>query len=75
MTTIFQEVGSIEKVRQAIAFMQNGGMIIVTDDASRENEGDLIMPAQTITGRDTNFMIRHAGGLSVRPFPKPMRIA
>ncbi len=70
MTTIFQEVGSIEKVRQAIAFMQNGGMIIVTDDASRENEGDLIMPAQTITGRDTNFMIRHAGGLICAPISK-----
>lgn len=70
MTTIFQEYGSIEKVRHAIEFMQKGGMIIVTDDASRENEGDLIMPAETVTAKETNFMIRHAGGLICAPISK-----
>ena len=67
MTTVFQERGSIEKVRDAIEFMQKGGMIIVTDDASRENEGDIIMPAETVTAKETNFMIRHAGGLICAP--------
>lgn len=67
MATIFQEVGSVAKVREAIEFMKKGGMIIVTDDASRENEGDLIMPAETVTPEDTNFMIRHAGGLICAP--------
>lgn len=70
MTTVFQERGSIEKVRDSIEFMQQGGMIIVTDDASRENEGDLIMPAETVTVKETNFMIRHAGGLICAPISK-----
>ncbi|MHC5225420.1 3,4-dihydroxy-2-butanone-4-phosphate synthase [Ignatzschineria sp. LJL83] len=70
MTTIFQEYGSIERVIQAIDFMKKGGMIIITDDASRENEGDLVMPAETITAKDTNFMIRQAGGLICAPISK-----
>lgn len=70
MTTVFQERGSIEKVREALDFMKKGGMIIVTDDASRENEGDLIAPAETITAAQTNFMIRHAGGLICAPISK-----
>ncbi len=38
-------------------------MIILTDDASRENEGDLIFPAETITPDIMNFMIRHGSGI------------
>lgn len=64
------EYGSIEKVRRALAFMQQGGMIIVTDDASRENEGDLIMPAEIATPQDINFMIHKAGGLVCSPISK-----
>ena len=70
MTTTFQEYGSIERVIQAIDFIKKGGMVIITDDASRENEGDLVMPAETITAKDTNFMIRQAGGLICAPISK-----
>ncbi len=61
------ELGSIEKVQQAIDALKRGEMIIIIDDASRENEGDLVMPAELITPEDTNFMIRHAGGLICAP--------
>lgn len=69
-TTVFQEYGSIERVIQAIDVLKKGGMIIITDDASRENEGDLIMPVETVTAKETNFMIRQAGGLICAPISK-----
>lgn len=38
-------------------------MIIVVDDEDRENEGDLIMPAETITEDAMTFIIRHTSGI------------
>ena len=38
-------------------------MIILTDSPDRENEGDLICPAETITPEMMNFMIRHGSGI------------
>lgn len=64
------ELGSIEKVQMAIDALKRGEMIIIIDDASRENEGDLVMPAELITPEDANFMIRHAGGLVCAPLSK-----
>lgn len=49
---------------QAIA---NGEMVVVLDSEDRENEGDLIMAAQTITPEAVNFMITHARGLLCLP--------
>src|SRR5699024_5644229 len=69
-TTVSQEYGSIERVIQAIDVLKKGGMIIITHDASRENEGDLIMPVETVTAKETNFMIRQAGGLICAPISK-----
>ncbi|MBR6400140.1 MAG: GTP cyclohydrolase II [Firmicutes bacterium] len=54
-------------VEEAIEVLKNGGMIIVTDDESRENEGDLIMPAQTVTGEAINFIATYAKGLICTP--------
>src|SRR5437773_7550981 len=42
-------------------------MVIVVDDADRENEGDLIMPAQFITPEGVNFMAKHGRGLICVP--------
>jgi 3,4-dihydroxy 2-butanone 4-phosphate synthase/GTP cyclohydrolase II len=42
---------------------RNGRMFIMVDDESRENEGDLIIPAQFATPDAINFMARHARGL------------
>lgn len=42
---------------------KQGKMIILMDDESRENEGDLIIPAATCTKEDINFMATHGRGL------------
>ena len=42
-------------------------MIIVTDDADRENEGDLIMAAEKVTPDAVNFMAKHGRGLICVP--------
>src|SRR3712207_6800166 len=42
---------------------RNGRMFILIDDADRENEGDLIIPAQMATPEAINFMARHGRGL------------
>jgi 3,4-dihydroxy 2-butanone 4-phosphate synthase/GTP cyclohydrolase II len=52
--------GSIE---QAIEDLRNGKIIIVADDEDRENEGDLVIPAQMATPDAVNFMAREGRGL------------
>ncbi len=48
---------------KAIEALQQGEMLILVDDEHRENEGDLILPAQNITAEQVNFMVTHARGL------------
>jgi 3,4-dihydroxy 2-butanone 4-phosphate synthase/GTP cyclohydrolase II len=42
---------------------RNGRMFILVDDEDRENEGDLVIPAQMATPESINFMARHGRGL------------
>lgn len=42
---------------------QNGRMFILVDDEGRENEGDLVIPAQFATPETVNFMAKHGRGL------------
>ena len=42
---------------------RNGRMFILVDDEDRENEGDLVIPAQFATPDAINFMARHGRGL------------
>ena len=42
---------------------RNGRMFILVDDEDRENEGDLVIPAQMATPETINFMARHGRGL------------
>jgi 3,4-dihydroxy-2-butanone 4-phosphate synthase/GTP cyclohydrolase II len=55
-----REFASIE---DAIRELRSGRMIVVVDDADRENEGDLVMAADTITPEAVNFMATHGRGL------------
>src|SRR6266850_2454847 len=55
---------SIESV---VSDLQRGKMVIVVDDADRENEGDLIMAAQFVTPEAINFMAKHGRGLICVP--------
>lgn len=47
---------------EVVSDLQQGKMIILVDDESRENEGDLVMAADFISSDHINFMIRKAGG-------------
>ena len=46
-------------------------MVIITDDADRENEGDLIASAECITPEIVNFMSKYGRGLIAPPFLNP----
>lgn len=56
-----------DSVEAALTDIAAGKMVIVTDDASRENEGDLVMAASKATPEAINTMIRHARGLICVP--------
>jgi len=53
------KVGPEEIINEA----RNGRMFILVDDENRENEGDLVIPAQMATPDSVNFMARHGRGL------------
>ena len=55
--------GAISSTPELIAEAQAGRMFILVDDEDRENEGDLIIPAQFATPQALAFMMRHARGL------------
>ncbi len=55
---------SIEKAIEDIAA---GRMVIVTDDADRENEGDLVMAAEKVTPESINYMSKYGRGLICLP--------
>jgi 3,4-dihydroxy 2-butanone 4-phosphate synthase / GTP cyclohydrolase II len=52
-----------EPVDNIIRDIRNGKMVIVVDDKSRENEGDLVIAAEKTTDREINFMARFGRGL------------
>lgn len=54
-------------IEEAVNELKNGKMIIVVDDEGRENEGDLVIPAEIACGENINFMIKHARGLLCAP--------
>jgi 3,4-dihydroxy 2-butanone 4-phosphate synthase/GTP cyclohydrolase II len=51
------------KIKQAIADIRAGKLVIVADDENRENEGDLVGAAEQVTPEMINFMATHARGL------------
>lgn len=57
------------RVEHALKELQQGKMIILTDDPDRENEGDLIFPAEKITPGIIQFMIRYCSGIICLALP------
>lgn len=57
----------LDSVEEAIADFKAGKMLIVVDDADRENEGDLIVAAEKITPEQVNFMLKNARGVLCAP--------
>jgi len=54
-------------IESVISDLRKGKMVIVVDDADRENEGDLILAAQHVTPAAVNFMAKHGRGLICVP--------
>lgn len=59
--------GPFATVEQAISDIREGRMVIVLDDEDRENEGDLVCAAETVTPEMINFMATHGRGLVCMP--------
>ncbi len=57
----------LASVEEILAQLRAGKMVIVVDDADRENEGDLIMAAECVTPEAVNFMAKHGRGLICVP--------
>ncbi len=56
-----------DTVESVIADIRRGRMVILVDDADRENEGDVIMAAEFVTPKAINFMAKHGRGLICVP--------
>ncbi len=56
-----------DTVDDAVSAIAAGEMVVVTDDASRENEGDLVMAASKVTPESVNQMLLHGRGLICIP--------
>lgn len=61
------DADGFDSVEACIAAIGRGEMIIITDDANRENEGDLVLAADFVTPEAVNFMVRNARGLLCTP--------
>ncbi len=53
----------LSSTEEILADIQKGKMVVVMDDESRENEGDLLMAASLVRPQDINFMARYGRGL------------
>jgi 3,4-dihydroxy 2-butanone 4-phosphate synthase/GTP cyclohydrolase II len=60
----------LDSIEEAIEEIKNGRMVIVVDDEDRENEGDFVAAAATITPEVVNFMAKHGRGLICVPLPE-----
>ena len=56
-----------DTVDDVVSDVARGRIVIVTDDADRENEGDLVMAAERVTPDAVNFMAKHGRGLICAP--------
>ena len=59
--------GKLNTIEEAIEDIKAGKVIIVVDDEDRENEGDFIAAAETVTPEMINFMATHGRGLICTP--------
>ncbi|QXT40715.1 3,4-dihydroxy-2-butanone-4-phosphate synthase [Gymnodinialimonas ceratoperidinii] len=77
MTQAFETPGPVEKdwsdaissVDEILEDARNGRMFILVDHEDRENEGDLVIPAQMATPEAINFMATHGRGLICLSLP------
>jgi 3,4-dihydroxy 2-butanone 4-phosphate synthase/GTP cyclohydrolase II len=60
-------MSELNSIEEAIEDIKKGKIVIVVDDADRENEGDMIMAAEKVTPEAINFISKHARGLICVP--------
>lgn len=62
--SLLSEFGTpIERIARAITALRNGQGVMVLDDENRENEGDMIFAAETMTVEQMALTIRHGSGI------------
>jgi len=77
MSAMYEEPGQVEKdwsdaiskIEDIIEDARNGRMFVLVDHEDRENEGDLVIPAQMATPDAVNFMATHGRGLICLTLP------
>lgn len=57
-------------ILQAIEELKKGKMLVVVDDPGRENQGDIIFPAETVTNEKINFILQQCRGMICVPLTK-----
>ncbi|MFZ1703521.1 MAG: 3,4-dihydroxy-2-butanone-4-phosphate synthase [Saprospiraceae bacterium] len=67
METMLEKRVTLNTIGEAIEDIKQGKVIIVVDDEDRENEGDFICAAETITPEMINFMSKYGRGLICAP--------
>ena len=67
ITEIVNKKVALNTIEEAIEDIRQGKVIIVVDDENRENEGDFLAAAETITPEMINFMATHGRGLICTP--------
>src|SRR5213083_2339312 len=58
-----EDLEMLSAIEDVLEDARNGRMFILIDDEDRENEGDLVIPAQMATPDAINFMAKHGRGL------------
>ena len=61
------DLAVFDPIDDAIADIRAGKMVVVADDADRENEGDLILAAEKVSPEAIGFMVRHTSGVVCMP--------
>lgn len=62
-----QQKAEFNSIEEAVEDIKQGKMVVVVDDADRENEGDLVVAAEKVTAETVNFMAKYARGLICMP--------
>ncbi len=62
----------LNAIEEVIRDIRKGRMVVVVDDPSRENEGDIITSASRVTAKKINFMAKYARGLICVPMEDDM---
>ena len=66
------QAADLDTIDEALADLRAGKVIIVVDDEDRENEGDFVTCAATVTPEIINFMATHARGLICAPLDETL---